>query len=159
MLFTACTLVEGRDENKEGHKGQDAFPESLLAAIFPSGAGKFLAGNLQLQLQLPSLISPTTALEFLSPTELFHISCAIRICSTEKERRIANRSPREPQAPARYQVTLSQQDRKMHLMYTEDPSSGKRIYTLKKVLDGVVTKSAHPARFSPDDKYSRYDLE
>lgn len=45
----------------------------------------------------------------------------------------------------------------MHLMYTEDPSSGKRIYTLKKVLDGVVTKSAHPARFSPDDKYSRYE--
>jgi H/ACA ribonucleoprotein complex subunit 3 len=24
------------------------------------------------------------------------------------------------------------------------------------VLDGVVTKSAHPARFSPDDKYSRH---
>ena len=43
----------------------------------------------------------------------------------------------------------------MHLMYTEDPTTGKRIYTLKKVLDGVVTKSAHPARFSPDDKYSR----
>ncbi|KIX09851.1 H/ACA ribonucleoprotein complex subunit 3 [Rhinocladiella mackenziei CBS 650.93] len=44
----------------------------------------------------------------------------------------------------------------MHLMYTEDPNTGKRIYTLKKVLDGVVTKSAHPARFSPDDKYSRH---
>lgn len=43
----------------------------------------------------------------------------------------------------------------MHLMYTEDPATGNRIYTLKKVLDGVVTKSAHPARFSPDDKYSR----
>ena len=43
----------------------------------------------------------------------------------------------------------------MHLMYTEDPATGKRIYTLKKVLDGTVTKSAHPARFSPDDKYSR----
>ena len=43
----------------------------------------------------------------------------------------------------------------MHLMYNEDPSTGKRIYTLKKVLDGEVTKSAHPARFSPDDKYSR----
>ncbi|EER41234.1 Nop10 family nucleolar RNA-binding protein [Histoplasma capsulatum var. duboisii H88] len=44
---------------------------------------------------------------------------------------------------------------KMHLMYTLD-SEGKRIYTLKKVLDGQVTKSAHPARFSPDDKYSRH---
>ncbi|KKZ68910.1 H/ACA ribonucleoprotein complex subunit 3 [[Emmonsia] crescens] len=43
----------------------------------------------------------------------------------------------------------------MHLMYTLD-SEGKRIYTLKKVLDGQVTKSAHPARFSPDDKYSRH---
>ena len=65
---------------------------------------------------------------------------------------------------------------RMHLMYNEDPETGKRIYvrmpdftrqtqstantsrwqTLKKVLDGTVTKSAHPARFSPDDKYSRY---
>ncbi|KEF51878.1 H/ACA ribonucleoprotein complex subunit 3, partial [Exophiala aquamarina CBS 119918] len=44
----------------------------------------------------------------------------------------------------------------MHLMYTEDHATGKRVYTLKKVLDGVVTKSAHPARFSPDDKYSRH---
>ncbi|GAT27720.1 LOW QUALITY PROTEIN: ribosome biogenesis protein Nop10 [Aspergillus luchuensis] len=34
---------------------------------------------------------------------------------------------------------------------------GKRVYTLKKVTeDGRVTKSAHPARFSPDDKYSRF---
>ncbi|RKO95303.1 H/ACA ribonucleo protein complex subunit 3-like protein, partial [Caulochytrium protostelioides] len=33
---------------------------------------------------------------------------------------------------------------------------GKRVYTLKKVdPKGSVTKSAHPARFSPDDKYSR----
>lgn len=43
----------------------------------------------------------------------------------------------------------------MHLMYTEDPATGTRTYTLRKVLDGTVTKSAHPARFSPDDKYSR----
>jgi rRNA maturation protein Nop10 len=42
----------------------------------------------------------------------------------------------------------------MHLMYVTSPE-GKRTYTLKKVLDGEVTKSAHPARFSPDDKYSR----
>ncbi|KAI4124593.1 MAG: hypothetical protein LQ338_004712 [Usnochroma carphineum] len=41
----------------------------------------------------------------------------------------------------------------MHLMYTLD-ANGKRIYTLKKVAAGEVTKSAHPARFSPDDKYS-----
>ncbi|KAM0699096.1 hypothetical protein Q7P36_001142 [Cladosporium allicinum] len=42
----------------------------------------------------------------------------------------------------------------MHLMYTMSPS-GERLYTLKKVNHGEVTKSAHPARFSPDDKYSR----
>ncbi|KAF7890592.1 hypothetical protein EAF00_008907 [Botryotinia globosa] len=44
---------------------------------------------------------------------------------------------------------------KMHLMYTLD-AAGKRKYTLKKVIGGEVTKSAHPARFSPDDKYSRH---
>jgi H/ACA ribonucleoprotein complex subunit 3 len=43
----------------------------------------------------------------------------------------------------------------MHLMYVPGPD-GTRQYTLKKVLDGVVTQSAHPARFSPDDKYSRH---
>ncbi|ROT38873.1 H/ACA ribonucleo protein complex subunit 3 [Sodiomyces alkalinus F11] len=43
----------------------------------------------------------------------------------------------------------------MHLMYTLS-ESGERIYTLRKVTpDGKVTKSAHPARFSPDDKWSR----
>lgn len=45
----------------------------------------------------------------------------------------------------------------MHLMYTLDPN-GKRVYTLKKVVGSEVTKSAHPARFSPDDKYSRYAM-
>ncbi|KXG50126.1 H/ACA ribonucleoprotein complex, subunit Nop10 [Penicillium griseofulvum] len=44
---------------------------------------------------------------------------------------------------------------KMHLMYTLN-AEGKRVYTLKKVVNGEVTKSAHPARFSPDDKYSRH---
>lgn len=42
----------------------------------------------------------------------------------------------------------------MHLMYTLD-ANGNRLYTLKKVAHGQVTKSAHPARFSPDDKWSR----
>lgn len=43
----------------------------------------------------------------------------------------------------------------MHLMYSLD-SFKKRIYTLQKIdEEGTVTKSAHPARFSPDDKYSR----
>lgn len=43
----------------------------------------------------------------------------------------------------------------MHLMCLVD-ADGKRTYTLKKVLEGQVTKSAHPARFSPDDKWSRH---
>ncbi|KAJ9134311.1 hypothetical protein NKR23_g10206 [Pleurostoma richardsiae] len=43
----------------------------------------------------------------------------------------------------------------MHLMCNVD-ASGKRVYTLKKVLEGKVTKSAHPARFSPDDKWSKH---
>jgi len=35
-------------------------------------------------------------------------------------------------------------------------ADGKRIYTLKKITEsGQITDSAHPARFSPDDKYSR----
>ncbi|RKP15436.1 Nop10 family nucleolar RNA-binding protein [Piptocephalis cylindrospora] len=43
----------------------------------------------------------------------------------------------------------------MHLMYSTN-ADGKRVYTLKKVTgDGTITKSAHPARFSPDDKFSR----
>ncbi|PWA03039.1 hypothetical protein BB558_000804 [Smittium angustum] len=46
----------------------------------------------------------------------------------------------------------------MHLMYHLN-SEGKRVYTLKKTTEsGVATKSAHPARFSPDDKYSRHRL-
>ncbi|KAI8905099.1 ribosome biogenesis protein Nop10 [Gorgonomyces haynaldii] len=43
----------------------------------------------------------------------------------------------------------------MHLQYYE--KDGKRVYTLKKFSpEGAITKSAHPARFSPDDKYSRH---
>lgn len=45
--------------------------------------------------------------------------------------------------------------RSMHLMFVNSPD-GKRQYTLKKVVDANVSKSAHPARFSPDDKFSRY---
>ncbi|EDO41549.1 predicted protein [Nematostella vectensis] len=44
----------------------------------------------------------------------------------------------------------------MHLMYYMD-NDGKRVYTLKKQdPSGKPTTSAHPARFSPDDKYSRH---
>uniref|UniRef100_H2Z6S1 H/ACA ribonucleoprotein complex subunit 3 n=1 Tax=Ciona savignyi TaxID=51511 RepID=H2Z6S1_CIOSA len=44
----------------------------------------------------------------------------------------------------------------MFLQYHMD-ENGKRVYTLKKVNpdNGKPTQSAHPARFSPDDKHSR----
>lgn len=43
----------------------------------------------------------------------------------------------------------------MYLMYYTD-DNGERVYTLKKAApDGTPTMSAHPARFSPDDKFSR----
>jgi len=46
----------------------------------------------------------------------------------------------------------------MHLMYYLD-EKGKRIYTLKKETPGAKpTESAHPARFSPDDKFSKQRL-
>lgn len=44
----------------------------------------------------------------------------------------------------------------MHLYYYQDPETGRRVYTLQKFVNGQATKSAHPARFSPDDKYSRH---
>ena len=46
----------------------------------------------------------------------------------------------------------------MHLMYYVD-SEGARVYTLKKATPaGRPTESAHPARFSPDDKFSKHRL-
>eukprot|EP00389_Voromonas_pontica_P011719 GDKH01017946.1.p2 GENE.GDKH01017946.1~~GDKH01017946.1.p2 ORF type:complete len:65 (+),score=15.32 GDKH01017946.1:83-277(+) len=46
----------------------------------------------------------------------------------------------------------------MLLKYYID-EKGTRVYTLKAVApDGSATFSAHPARFSPDDKYSEQRL-
>lgn len=43
-------------------------------------------------------------------------------------------------------------------MYYLD-EKGARVYTLKKESpDGKPTESAHPARFSPDDKFSKHRL-
>eukprot|EP01038_Epipyxis_sp_PR26KG_P012209 gene12209-16354_t len=43
----------------------------------------------------------------------------------------------------------------MHLMFYLD-NNGNRVYTLKKEdPSGAPTQSAHPARFSPDDKFSK----
>lgn len=48
---------------------------------------------------------------------------------------------------------------RMYLRYYLD-EKGNRIYTLKVVLDdGSYTLNAHPARFSPDDKFSKERIE
>ncbi|XP_056298364.1 H/ACA ribonucleoprotein complex subunit 3 [Pseudoliparis swirei] len=44
----------------------------------------------------------------------------------------------------------------MFLQFYEN-DAGDRVYTLKKYCPaGEPTSSAHPARFSPDDKFSRH---
>ncbi|VDN50218.1 unnamed protein product [Dracunculus medinensis] len=46
----------------------------------------------------------------------------------------------------------------MFLRYYLD-EEGNRVYTLKKLdPEGKETLSAHPARFSPEDKYSKYRI-
>jgi len=46
----------------------------------------------------------------------------------------------------------------MYLMYYLN-NEGERVYTLKHVdPNGKPTFSAHPARFSPEDKYSQHRL-
>jgi rRNA maturation protein Nop10 len=65
-------------------------------------------------------------------------------------------TPNSSPSPSPSPIAHRLQQPAMHLMYTLD-GAGKRIYTLKKITaSGAVTKSAHPARFSPDDKYSRF---
>ncbi|KAF7391504.1 hypothetical protein HZH68_011047 [Vespula germanica] len=50
---------------------------------------------------------------------------------------------------------VHQSVRRMYLMYYLN-ENGDRVYTLKKLdPNGKPTMSAHPARFSPEDKYSR----
>ena len=63
----------------------------------------------------------------------------------------------QPTKPTKKNNT-TQQQRKMHLKYYID-TEGKRVYTLQNVDPaGKPTLSAHPARFSPDDKYSKYRI-
>lgn len=55
--------------------------------------------------------------------------------------------------------THNNNNHKMYLRYYLD-EKGNRIYTLKVVLDdGSYTLNAHPARFSPDDKFSKERIE
>ena len=47
----------------------------------------------------------------------------------------------------------------MYLRYYLD-ENGKRVYTLQVTLDdGSYTLNAHPARFSPDDRFSKERIE
>ncbi|KHN86868.1 H/ACA ribonucleoprotein complex subunit 3 [Toxocara canis] len=46
----------------------------------------------------------------------------------------------------------------MYLRFYTD-ERGNRVYTLKKLdPEGRQTYSAHPARFSPEDKFSKYRI-
>lgn len=46
----------------------------------------------------------------------------------------------------------------MHLQFYLD-ADNKRVYTLAKIdPNGQATMSAHPARFSPDDKFARHRI-
>ena len=48
---------------------------------------------------------------------------------------------------------------RMYLRYYLD-NNGKRVYTMQVTLeDGSYTLNAHPARFSPDDKFSKERIE
>jgi H/ACA ribonucleoprotein complex subunit 3 len=47
----------------------------------------------------------------------------------------------------------------MYLRYYLD-ESGKRVYTMQVLLeDGSYTLNAHPARFSPDDRFSKERIQ
>ncbi|GMH38243.1 hypothetical protein BSKO_06127 [Bryopsis sp. KO-2023] len=68
------------------------------------------------------------------------------------KRQAGGRGTAELECPARVKDRRSAV---MYLMYRLD-ENGDRVYTLKKEgPDGKSTISAHPARFSPDDPYSR----
>ena len=62
-------------------------------------------------------------------------------------------------ATQRKGITPRQPQRTMHLMYYLN-EKGERVYTLKKSHgeEEQPTLSAHPARFSPDDKFSAQRL-
>ena len=78
----------------------------------------------------------------------------LEIHEASQHRQRQHRSPQRPRSP---HEACKSTTAAMHLMYIVDPQDpSKRVYTLKKVIDGKVSKSAHPARFSPDDKYSRH---
>ena len=62
---------------------------------------------------------------------------------------------RTAQQPIRRDRRTNPRSDTMYLMYYLD-EKGIRVYTLKKTApDGSPTQSAHPARFSPDDKFSK----
>lgn len=106
----------------------------------------------------------------LSDTRTSHKNCARQIpnlrirlplplATNQHPSRLFSSHRPTDQASKQASQPKNENKRKMHLMYTSTSSAStgeKRTYTLKKVLDGTVTKSAHPARFSPDDKYSRH---
>ncbi|KAG7221482.1 hypothetical protein INR49_002457 [Caranx melampygus] len=64
--------------------------------------------------------------------------------------------PSTPDEAPMDQVSTTEVGVAMFLQYYVD-EKGDRVYTLKKACpNGQPTSSAHPARFSPDDKFSRH---
>lgn len=95
-------------------------------------------------------------LEFLFRSFIYHALPTILSSSSSRHQLHWQNVQYEPIAPSHFGQNL--RNYRMHLMYTLGPD-GKRIYTLsKKTKAGEITKSAHPARFSPDDKYSRHRI-
>ncbi|KAL2485941.1 Nucleolar protein 10 [Abeliophyllum distichum] len=77
------------------------------------------------------------------PPSLFGCDCDLRTCYCASV-------PPPPSA-----LSCCEVSRKMYLQFYIN-ENGDKVYTTKKESPlGLVTQSAHPARFSPDDKFSR----
>ncbi|KAJ5405964.1 H/ACA ribonucleoprotein complexsubunit Nop10 [Penicillium sp. CMV-2018d] len=90
---------------------------------------------------------------------------ALHINRAQKERILRSKAPFKKHRVTKQRGPSSFSSRKkfLHLIADASTNTGQFINTantpstpLASVLNGEVTKSAHPARFSPDDKYSRH---
>jgi H/ACA ribonucleoprotein complex subunit 3 len=109
---------------------------------------------------LPSCKSPLlfsqTAPHLRSGAGPFNLRLAENFQTVKPPVRKPHNQPQHHTSPS---TTPPKTTATMHLMYLPEANgSVSRRYTLQKVLDGQVTKSAHPARFSPDDKWSRHRI-
>jgi len=98
---------------------------------------------------------------YVAPKEITELCVQLRVKCPIKRRRaehfLYSGTSRSDSAVACWPSRLPSRPA-MHLMfYTSE--TGERVYTLKKQTPGgKPTESAHPARFSPDDKFSKHRL-